>query len=628
MNKSRPSGSMSKRVLARSSLILLLVFMDGPSIETAGSDQHASSRSLQVIRSSVRLQGGGSQSIVNHLVYPRTAQEVPAEPESGTDTQTYLLAWSGDWNAGDHSTEDLFGYPAISTGEAPGPDFLAVIAADGPHKGKVVNTVVVEGAANEPHHMQYVWEEGHHVYAGGLFSDKTFVFDVSDLPVVRLAGVNQPMDTPCGSVPDAYWVLADGTAYGTYMGGPDLAGDPRCNGGINNGFAGTPGTVVHIAPDGRTLGEFPAAGDGLDPNDSQRPRECPSNPPLARPSCANPHGIAIREDLGYMITSDYAEPRNVPTDPVDPVDPHLFRDTVRIWKFSRTAAGLDLSSPVMTKVDVMPLGAMATLPPEDVDARGFMGIMETTLTHSIMGPDGSVHKGAFASSMCGGALYYTADFTALNPMWRQVWEATAAAKTVDPAVRRTGCAGAGWTMTSPDDELLFQAVIGRNPGTDGPDDPGMPKMVYALDISALVDFPADQWYPENPLVCSVDTEREAIYGGEEPTCPRLTASNVLRIDDPSSGGPHWGAVDNLNLTPEGKVRRIATSNYFVARSGTDGDHRVCLVDVSPAGELHLDQNFRDEIVDEPCVDFDRSTWPHGTHGPAKPHAVLFVSKAT
>lgn len=583
---------------------------------------------MQIIRSSLKLADGSVEAIVNHLVVPETRAADAARTATSSTSRHYLLAWSGDWNGGDHSAEDLYGYPTDEPrldGAAAGPDFLAVIANDGPSKGKIVNTVVVEGAANEPHHMQYVWEEGQRVYAGGLFSDKTFVFDISQLPIVRLAGVNQPMDTPCGSVPDAYWVLSDGTAYGTYMGGPTIAGDPRCNGGINNGFAGTPGTVVHIDPDGKTLGEFPAAGDGRFANDSERPADCPSNPPIARSSCANPHGIAVREDLGLMITSDYAEPRNVPTDPLRPVDPKLFRDTVRIWRFPKAGSGFDFSNPAVRTVDVMPLGAMAALPPDDVDARGFMGIMETTLTHPVLNSQGEVHKGAFASSMCGGAIYYTADITVLNPMWRQVWEATAAGRAIDPNVERKGCAGAGWTMTSPDDKLLFHSVIGRNPGTLGPDDPGIPKMVYALDISTLVDVSADQWYPENPIVCNVDTEQEALFGGVEASCPKIAPSNVFRIEDPTSGGPHWGALDNLTLDAQGKVTRIATSNYFVARSGIDGDHRVCLLNVSSSGALSLDAAFKDELLGTPCVDFDRDAWPHGAFGPAKPHAILFVS---
>ena len=53
---------------------------------------------------------------------------------------------------------------------------------------------------------------------------------------------------------------------------------------------------------------------------------------------------------------------------------------------------------------------------------------------------------------------------------------------------------------------------------------------------------------------------------------------------PAPGGPHWGALDNLELGEDGfyhettDVTRIAYSNYFVARTGLNGDHRVCIVD--------------------------------------------------
>ena len=143
----------------------------------------------------------------------------------------------------------------------------------------VVNTVTVNPIPeNEPHHLQYVWHKGQKIYAGGLFSDTTYVFDVDHLPDVALSGVNLPQDTLCGSVPDAYWVLNDGTAYGTYMGGPDLPGSCSYTDGssaVGNGFAGSPGEVVHIGPDGSTLGELAATTDT--PADNDRTR-CPGIP--------------------------------------------------------------------------------------------------------------------------------------------------------------------------------------------------------------------------------------------------------------------------------------------------------------------------------------------------------------
>ena len=72
-------------------------------------------------------------------------------------------------------------------------------------------------------------------------------------------------------------------------------------------------------------------------------------------------------------------------------------------------------------------------------------------------------------------------------------------------------------------------------------------------------------------------------------------------------------------------KRLAYSNYFVARTGLNGDHRVCMVDVGEDGTLTLDEEFRDERTGEACLDFDRAAWPHGEWGPAKPHSMLFVT---
>jgi hypothetical protein len=49
-----------------------------------------------------------------------------------------------------------------------------------------------------------------------------------------------------------------------------------------------------------------------------------------------------------------------------------------------------------------------------------------------------------------------------------------------------------------------------------------------------------------------------------------------------------------------------------------------MVDVGAGGKLTLDTTFRDEQRGTPCVDFDRTMWPHGAAGAAKPHSQLFV----
>ena len=547
----------------------------------------------------------------------------PAHAHSGE----YLIVWAGDRNASDTHSHELdvaggdFAHIADRLGAdaAAGPDFLAVIDADpgSPTYGKVLNTIPVPGLENEPHHMQYRWSPGQRIFAGGLFSDRTFVFDVSEAPNVRLVRTVEPLETPCGSVPDAYWVLSDGSALGTYMGGPNVAGDPACNGGDSNGFAGTPGEVVRISPEGVVLGEFPAAGDPSDPPAAdRRPNRCLAVGMRAQ-TCANPHGIQVREDLRAVITSDYAEPRNVPIDPLTTPDNRVFRDTVRVWDLSD-----DLDEVTLRSVSVMPRGAVDIIPPEVVDPRGVMGIMETTVTN-LPG-----HRGAFASSMCGGQIFYTPDFTAAEPRWTQVWDATSSARALDPeAERLQGCVGAGWLQTSPDDSVLFQATIGRAPGTLGVDDPGVPKMLYAVDIRDLVAVTPADWTAAR---CSIDTPAEVLGGGAESSCPSFAGGLVL--DDLTSGGPHWGAFDPFRLSHDPgrltSVTRTASSNYFVARSGLDGNHKVCVQTIAADGSIALDTSFKDENTHEPCVDFDRAYWPHGRFGDAKPHSMLFVRTAS
>ncbi len=86
--------------------------------------------------------------------------------------------------------------------------------------------------------------------------------------------------------------------------------------------------------------------------------------------------------------------------------------------------------------------------------------------------------------------------------------------------------------------------------------------------------------------CNIDTVEETTDGGAESDCPAV-------IDTlPARGGPHWGALDNLELGDDGyyhettKAKRLAYSNYFVARTGLNGDHRLCIVDQADGRDAH------------------------------------------
>src|SRR3954470_1049879 len=287
--------------------------------------------SVQIVKSIVKGSDGKNYWVTNHLVNSYAQAQLSA---AGTPTKAheYLLVWAGDNNAGDTKGSDIQRTPIAvnpiktlnedAVDDPPAPDFLAVIDADKgtPDYGKVVNTATVGPLVeNEPHHMQYIWHKGDHIYAGGLFSSATYVFDVSKLPEIQLSGVSLPTDTPCGSIPDAFWTLPDGTAYGTYMGGPVAPGACSYTDGetrLGNGYGGSPGEIIHFDKDGSVLSESPAASAS-----SEDPAQCPNYPPIpGQATCANPHGIQVRSDLNRMVVSDYAEPRNIVLDPAKPQD--------------------------------------------------------------------------------------------------------------------------------------------------------------------------------------------------------------------------------------------------------------------------------------------------------------------
>ena len=594
----------------------------------------ATLRSLEAINSAK-----GVPDVVQNLVPGALAARDAAaaayrERGAGADPLSkpeYIVVWAGKMTAGDVSGSNVARYASgtlspqalaelAGIGMKPGLDAMIVVDAR-PHNpdgtlsdsyGKVVNFVQVPppfGIEGEPHHMQYEWEDGQPVVAGGLFNDVTTVWDVSRIPEIHLTNVVRPEETPLGTVPDAYDFLPDGRAIGTYMGGPDV------------NYAGSPGSVVVLKPDpdkGLVFeSETPAGTPGAinSSNPSGVPEPC--SPVEAKPlgTCANPHGIQIRADLGRMVTADYAEPRELITDPVKPYKPGTFRPTVRVWDV--TAPG----APRLVSVAHMPKG-----PEQFVQGHGNIAIMETAKTHAPA-------KGFFAGASCGGGIFFTPDITALagdsTAAWKEVFDDDMAilhagaddAVTGDRIPEKGGCIGGSWHQVSRDNRFLFRTVMGRNPGSTDTFDNGTAKVIYTLDISKLIASAAD-----GHVDCSIDTIGEIQRGqGDEADCPWLVS--VLSVDDRSNGGPHWAAIDNHSSTPTGGPTRLVFSDSFVARTGVDGNHRMYMVDVDPAtGALSYDQSFRDEETGTAAgVDFNRRNWPnHPDAGFYKPHAMVWV----
>jgi hypothetical protein len=622
------------------------------------------------------------------------------EPKGGSSCPAagkgheYMIVWAGKMNAADLTGSDVVDLlnggsvnPEGLKSELPiefgetGSDMMVTIDAEPGCNtyGKVVNVSVIsgpDGVENEPHHMQYTWYPGQAVWAGGLFTSRLFTYNLSDLPKVTLEKTDEPWATPSGSIWDAFATLPNGDAYGTLMGGPLYA------------YGTTPGAVVEIAGNdhpgkqpGDILGEWPATasnnllnkantngsaagaftqdvggtvsdvpnlvktsqdGGGVDTNTGQV--KCPDFG-----SCANPHGIQIRADLKTMVTSDYAEPAQIIEDPVKPTNAYYFRRTVREWSFGpkgcsgNATPGATFSNPKICAIDVMPQGPRDDANPAHAEN---MGIMENGATWDYPLPDGRIPKGWFSESMCGGAVFYTPDITNTKAHpWHEVFDSTAAVAALqgggggknaaggDDKNEPAGCDGAAWDVVSPDNRFLGHAVNGRYILQDDYDDAGTPKMVYTLSITKLLEAGDD--YKCN-LSNNIRALADPTLGGKD--CP--TVAGVVPINDPTSGGPHWGEFDNFRLAAV-KIKdpktgkevidyhaptRIAEANYFVARTGVDGNHTVCMINMNPkSGSLSLDTNFIDETEGTPCVQFNRRDWPDpNIKGFYKPHSMLFV----
>ncbi|HEY3239858.1 MAG TPA: hypothetical protein VGL92_09865, partial [Acidimicrobiia bacterium] len=448
---------------------------------------------------------------------------------------------------------------------------------------------------------------------GGLFNDVTTVWDVSRIPEIHLTNVVRPEETPLGTVPDAYDFLPDGRAIGTYMGGPNLPPN----------YGGSPGSVVVFKPDpGKGLvqesetpaGQFGAVAFG---NPNGVPEPCSLEEARPAGTCANPHGIQIRSDLGIMVTNDYADARELGSDPVKQANEHNLRPTSRVWDIS------DPAHPELLSVGHMPASPKKTAN----KAHDNLGIMEGAKTYAPS-------KGIFSGSMCGGGIFFLPDMTVAQPdsssQWRQVFDdgmalAGVQGRDINGAGNQDyepgACAGGAWHQVSKDNRFLFRAVGGRNPGSNNTFDNGFPKMIGVANIEKLIESAKD-----GQVACNIDTARVIGLGrGDEADCPTL--AGVLLVDDFTTGGPHWGALDNFQYTGSGAPTRLLFADYFVARTGYDGNHRLYMANVDPAtGQLKYDNDVRDENTGALGIDFNRRDWPGVKNGGFyKPHSMLFVT---
>ena len=635
-------GGTRKGIVVLGAMALLAVY---PGVSTGNSGPNSVESALKLSRERVEAINNtndvptvtqnlipGALEARNLAIAQFKAAQTSAAPLSKPE---YAVIWSGKNNIGDTSGNDWMRFVnqgsisptgLINVGTKQwvgGLDAMVVVDVrrnnvDGTMNkdyGKVVNFVQVPppfGVEGEPHHMQYEWHPGQPIVAGHLFTDLTSIWDVSDIPQITLKNVIRPGENPQGTLPDAYDFAGD-DAIGTYMGGPDVPN-----------YGGSPGSVVVFKPDsGKGMvqaSETPSSAFGavFRGNPGGIPEPC--TPIEGRPAgtCGNPHGIQARPDIARMVTNDYADARELGSDPLKTVEQHAFRPTSRIWDISNP------EQPKLISVAHMPKSFKNTPNP----AHDNIGIMEGAKTYAPA-------KGFFAGSMCGGGIFFLPDATNVQPdsssQWKQVWDDGMAEIQVgnrdirgaqNAGTEPGACDGGAWHQVTHDNRFMFRAVGGRNPGSTNTYDNGAPKMIYVINIEKLVQH-AEQ---TGSVDCNITSGRELGQGhGDAADCPTL--AGVITVDDNTSGGPHWGALDNFNFTASGAPTRSIFCDYFVARTGYDGNHRCYMLNVDPnTGALSYDTAFRDEWNGALGIDFNRKDWPgHADGGFYKPHSMVFVT---
>lgn len=184
--------------------------------------------------------------------------------DGGPPPEPYLLVWAGD-------------------ADRKQSDFLAVVGAEpGRNYGKVLRTIPVKSSGNEPQDLNNELRFDRRVFATGLLTNRTFVFDLRDPMKGGLVHVDEPKGgTRRLGAPRAVVTLPGGRAA-------VACADPL-------GYRGEPREVVKGAGGLVVLG-----------NDGRFVREMSAAAPDARGFVVAPGGAAIRPSMNVMITTNEA----------------------------------------------------------------------------------------------------------------------------------------------------------------------------------------------------------------------------------------------------------------------------------------------------------------------------------
>src|SRR5438552_644642 len=176
--------------------------------------------------------------------------------------EPYLLVWAGD-------------------ADRQSSDFLAVLDADptSPSYGKVLRTYPVASRGNEPQALLGAPRADRRVFASGVLTNRTFVFDVRQPLAARLVHIDEPRAGRRFGAPHDYVTLPNGHVLGTCTDALRYRGEPR-------EILGAPGGLVELDADGGFVREIPAAD------------------PAARHLIIAPFGAAASPSLGRLVTTN------------------------------------------------------------------------------------------------------------------------------------------------------------------------------------------------------------------------------------------------------------------------------------------------------------------------------------
>jgi len=176
-------------------------------------------------------------------------------------------------------------YVWTSDADAKDPDFLTTIDADprSPGYGKIIATTPTSAPANEAHHFGYTVNTDR-IFAGGLFSNRLFIYDVATDPKhPKLVKTVPDLAASTGySGPHTFYAVPGGVLI-AMLGAKD---------------GGAPGALVQLDNDGNFVKALPAPDYMYD--------------------------VGIKPELNLMVTSSWAHPHavkagNTPMDQVGDV---------------------------------------------------------------------------------------------------------------------------------------------------------------------------------------------------------------------------------------------------------------------------------------------------------------------